>query len=393
MGIHERKAKPARLPLSAVGLVLCLAALLLMLCLNPGGDPLSVRMGFSAPEALPGREALALADELAGAADQSLQEVSGSLEYVRKAYSLPPDAKAGPAADPSLFGETADPSVITELLRSPIARQLIGGQELTWNEDIEYIPGSSIHYYLDETILVLVWQEEAARAVGTFAEVIVSDASQLRRKLVNDTFDANQYEYATTLSQQTNAVLALGGDMYDHPSRNNGICVYEGEILRFEPDTSDSCFFTDTGDMLFAYRYQFETREEAEAFVKDNKVMFSVCFGPVLIDGGKDVTPMYYTWGEIYDTYARSAIGQLGELHYLAMTINCQRPDYDYLADIWQLTDEMLERGCEKAYALDGGQTASIIINHELINPVQFGYERFTSDIIYFATAIPEKDA
>ena len=53
----------------------------------------------------------------------------------------------------------------------------------------------------------------------------------------------------------------------------------------------------------------------------------------------------------------------------------------------------MLERGCEKAYALDGGQTASIIINHELINPVQFGYERFTSDIIYFATAIPEKDA
>ena len=389
MKMHEKQKKAVRIPLSALGFVLCLAALVLMLCSNPGGDPLPVRLGFAAPEALPGREALALADALADAADQSLQEASGSLEYVRKAYSLPADAKAGPAADPALFGETTDPAVITELLRSPLALQLIGGQALTWNEDIVYIPGSSIHYYLDETILVLVWQEEAAKAVGTFAEVIVSDASQLRRKLVNDTFDADRYEYATTLSRQANAVLALGGDMYDHPSRSNGICVYEGEILRFEPDTSDSCFFTDTGDMLFAYRHQFETREEAEAFVEENNVMFSVCFGPVLIDEGKDVSPTFYTWGEIYDAYARSAIGQLGELHYLAMTINCQRPDYNYLANIWQLTDEMMARGCETAYALDGGQTASIIINHELINPVQFGHERYTSDIIYFATAIP----
>ena len=49
----------------------------------------------------------------------------------------------------------------------------------------------------------------------------------------------------------------------------------------------------------------------------------------------------------------------------------------------------MVARGCFKAYTLDGGQTCCTIVNGELISPVQFGYERETSDIIYFATSVP----
>jgi exopolysaccharide biosynthesis protein len=47
--------------------------------------------------------------------------------------------------------------------------------------------------------------------------------------------------------------------------------------------------------------------------------------------------------------------------------------------------------GVDKAYTLDGGQTASMIVNGELINSVEFGYQRAVSDIIFFATAIPER--
>ena len=42
------------------------------------------------------------------------------------------------------------------------------------------------------------------------------------------------------------------------------------------------------------------------------------------------------------------------------------------------------------AYTLDGGQTATIAMNHEHINPVQYGSQRRISDIFYFATAIPD---
>ena len=43
-----------------------------------------------------------------------------------------------------------------------------------------------------------------------------------------------------------------------------------------------------------------------------------------------------------------------------------------------------------EAYTLDGGQTAVITMNDRRINAVQFGYERMISDIIYFATAVPD---
>jgi exopolysaccharide biosynthesis protein len=44
----------------------------------------------------------------------------------------------------------------------------------------------------------------------------------------------------------------------------------------------------------------------------------------------------------------------------------------------------------DKAYALDGGQTTVITMDGELINSVDYGFQRQISDIIYFATALPD---
>jgi exopolysaccharide biosynthesis protein len=46
--------------------------------------------------------------------------------------------------------------------------------------------------------------------------------------------------------------------------------------------------------------------------------------------------------------------------------------------------------GAEKAYALDGGQTAVIVTNDTLINRPSYVRQRQISDIIYFATALPD---
>ena len=82
----------------------------------------------------------------------------------------------------------------------------------------------------------------------------------------------------------------------------------------------------------------------------------------------------------------------LGDKHYLTLNINCLQPGYYYLATLRQAADAMVERGCIKAYALDGGQTAEIVMFGAPINHVDFGFERTVSDIIYFATAIPEEE-
>ena len=298
-----------------------------------------------------------------------------ALPYIPLHYSIPEDALAAPIPDPAGFGETDDPAVIEAQLQRPEAQALINGQELCWNAQIERIP-------------VLVWQETEAQAVGTFSEVFIADGSQLRRKIAGDELWSFEFRTTSRFAAEANAVLTLGGDFYYH-GRACGVGFYQRELYRFEPDSCDDCYITADGDMLFSYRGQFSSEDEARQFVKDNNVLFSLCFGPVLIDNGVDVTPSSYAWGEIDDTYARSALGMLGDKHYLTMNINCQLPDHYYLATLRQAADAMVQRGCLKAYTLDGGQTATTVFHNELINPVQFGWEKDISDVIYFATAVP----
>lgn len=312
------------------------------------------------------------------------------LEYVDFHYTLPDWTSPGPEPDETLFGETDDPAVITALLETETAQKLINGQTLDWSADKELIPGSTIHYYLDETILALVWQESEHGAIGTFSEVFIADASQLRRKIADDTFGCQSYYYPTQLAEQANAVVAVSGDFYDHPDRVYGVYAYNGQVMLSNLSSGQTCYFTDSGDMIFSYEGQFADEAEAQAFLDENHVMFSLSFGPVMIENGVDVTPYNYPLGEVLDTYARCAIGQLGERHYLAMTINVRVPDYNVYVTLRQAADSMIAHGCEQAYTLDGGQTGSIIIGGELINPVQFGTERLMSDIFYFATAIPD---
>ena len=322
------------------------------------------------------------------AAEDVFAAACAALPYRPKVYTIPENALAGPVPDPAGFGETDDPTVVEALLQRPEAQALIGEESLVWNAGIERFPGSVIRYYLDESLLVLVWQEVEAREVGTFSEVFIADGSQLRRKISGDELWSFAFETTSRFARDTNAVLALGGDFYYH-GRNCGISVYQREMFRFDPVTCDVCYITTDGDMLFSYRNQFETEDEARQFIRDNDVLFSLGFGPVLIDNGEDVMPEQYQWGEIWDDYARSALGMLGRHHYLTMNLNCGQGQYYYLATLRQAADAMLKRGCIKAYTLDGGQTATTVFNGQLINPVQFGVEKDISDIIYFATAIP----
>ena len=303
-------------------------------------------------------------------------------------YTIPENALQGMEPDPEGYHVSTDAQELAAFLEREDVKKLIGDRKLLWNPDIERYPDTPVRWYFDETILCIVWQEVEAQAVGTFSEILVQDGSQLRRKISADELWSFAFETPSAFAADTRAVLAFGGDFYYH-GRACGICFYQRACYRFDPKTCDTCYITADGDMLFSYRNQFAAQEEAERFVEENDVLFSLVFGPVLIDEYQDVTPEDYPWGEVRDTYARSALGLLEKHHYLTMNINCAQPGTQYynLATLRQEADAMLRRGCRKAYALDGGQTATTVFGGELINPVQFGWEKDISDIIYFASA------
>ena len=303
-------------------------------------------------------------------------------------YTIPENALQGMEPDPEGYHVSTDAQELAAFLEREDVKKLIGDRKLLWNPDIERYPDTPVRWYFDETILCIVWQEVEAQAVGTFSEILVQDGSQLRRKISADELWSFAFETTSAFAADTRAVLAFGGDFYYH-GRACGIGFYQRACYRFDPKTCDTCYITADGDMLFSYRNQFAAQEEAERFVEENDVLFSLVFGPVLIDEYQDVTPEDYPWGEVRDTYARSALGLLEKHHYLTMNINCAQPGTEYynLATLRQEADAMLKRGCRKAYALDGGQTATTVFGGELINPVQFGWEKDISDIIYFASA------
>ena len=141
--------------------------------------------------------------------------------------------------------------------------------------------------------------------------------------------------------------------------------------------------------MLFIYRDEEVTEKGIRQYIEDNDVIFGLSFGPVLVDGGEIVPCSDYPIGEIGLEYTRAAIGIKDELHYLCMIDN---KTGGHGSKIDRAAEYMQEKGCVKAYALDGGQTATISMQGKTVNLVDFGTERTMSDIICFASALPEEE-
>ena len=131
------------------------------------------------------------------------------------------------------------------------------------------------------------------------------------------------------------------------------------------------------------------TTAAAKEYVAENDIWFSLGFGPVLIDNYEVIDHTWYGVGEITEGYARAALCQMGELHYIVATANTEGPWQD-IPTVKTFAKNIAATGCRMAYCLDGGQTAAIVMGDQLINRPVYGQQRKISDIIYFATAMPE---
>lgn len=312
--------------------------------------------------------------------------VVSELMYIPKQYTIPEGSTTGYEPMEEGYHELTDPALIYEVINEN--QYLIGDQVMAFNPYSSFAANQKIYYYADDSILAIVWKEYCNNCYCNFAEVFVSDGSQIRRKLSGDTFGNGVQNYASRLAGEANAVVAMNGDFYKF--RPYGICVYDRLVYRCTTQL-DTCFFNSNGDMIFSYAGDIQTKEEAQQFVTDNDIVFSLAFGPVLIDNGVPKANLNYRIGETMQKYSRSAIGQLGEHHYLLMTIGHVAP-YKECCVLKGAQDIMQLKGCINAYTLDGGQTAEIIWRDKAFSYVDWGVERTVSDILYFATAIPEDE-
>lgn len=265
------------------------------------------------------------------------------------------------------------------------AAPLLDGQTLYFGNDREQLPGSVVNYYLDDSIATVTWKEPYGTTVLTFAEVVIADGSQFRRFLADGRYGADTQYTTTEMAQTVNAVLASSGDFYKF--HYNGIVVYENTVRNVYTNKADTCYINADGDLLFGYQDVKMTKEEAQQFVDENNIRFSLAFGPILVDNGERCEPKNYDLGEVNSISPRAALCQMGSRHYLIVTANHEE-DYPSALNIHQFAERIAATGCQKAYTLDGGQTAAIALDGKLVNRVLYGQQRSISDIIYFATSV-----
>jgi len=298
------------------------------------------------------------------------------------------DGDPAPVPDQNLFGQADDPKDLQWLLDD--AQTLLEGQTTLFTSETEIMKNSMINYYLDDSILAITWKQVFDNFVYTISEVKISDPSQFRRYIADETYNSNRMYLSTQMSRMNNAVVASSADFYRN--RKFGTVVYDRQVLRvINPYIQDVCHVDSKGDLIFTYRGELGSFEEMEQFVADHDIVFSLSFGPVLVEDGVRCEPQYYPIGEIDGYYPRAALCQYDELHYLVIAATAEGR-YSRYQTIHDLAKHIDSFGCQQAYTLDGGQTANVVMNHELINNINYDYVKPLSDIIYFATAIPNKE-
>lgn len=313
----------------------------------------------------------------------AVSEAASDILNMEKRYWISADALSAPKPDPGRFGQTEDPAELENVIRE--AEKLLDGESLYYTPEAPLLAGTPVRYYLDETILAITWKQAIDGTVYNFSEVKIADPSQFRRYLAGGEFGSGKLLLTTEMADQVNAVVAVSGDFY--ANRNAGVIVSNGTVFRASGG-ADTCYVDSDGNLHFTRNGELKKIEDAQRFVDENNILFSVAFGPILVENGQRVELGAYGLGEINDRFARAALCQMGPLHYLLINANGEGSDSGYLT-MDSFAKRVYETGCTMAYALDGGQTAVMVMNGELINRVTFGYQRKISDILYFGTALP----
>ena len=319
-------------------------------------------------------------------------------------YTIPETALVAPAPRAEGYGTVGNDyayEVLNVIQRARDSGLLRPDERTVFDPNANFYRGAQardIEYYLDDTILVLLWKEEIDGNSVTFTEVRIADGSQIRRKFADDSFGASSQYFATELARSTNAVVAMNADFYLF--RDFGMVAFNRELYRFNtavytgPYSKYNCvetlFVNGDGDFLYKRLGEENTWESIQQFIWDNNILFSVAFGPVLVENGQALTCDWYPVGEIDRGYSRAGIGQVDHLHYLYMSLN-HSWEREARWTVNTFAQHFAEKGVITAYCLDGGQTGEVVFRGEPYNYIDFGKERLVSDIIYFATALPQE--
>ena len=214
------------------------------------------------------------------------------------------------------------------------------------------------------------------------ADVFLGDDMVLSSALANDSFGRNIIDYTSSIAAENNAVFAINGDYYGF--RDDGITIRNGIIFRDEGVREGLAFYSDGTMAVYD-----ETTTSGQELI-DSGVINTYSFGPGLISDGEiiegiDSVEIDTNIGNhsIQGDEPRSAVGMIAENHFIFIVVDGRSKNYSNGMTLPELAEILYDYGCIEAYNLDGGGSATMYYEGQLVNnPLGKNKERETSDII-----------
>ena len=241
--------------------------------------------------------------------------------------------------------------------------------------------------YRDSTIYVKIDTRVINDTKVLFTWIQIADPSQLRTQITGETNPVK-------LAQRLRAVVAINGDWYS--GRPEGTIYRNTVLMREKPVTKkyDLLIIDDEGDFHILYR-----PEDDAVAPYVGSILHSFMFGPGLVIDGKLMTDDENTFVKnqygsgqgmgLTNKTQRQALCQMGKLSYLIITTEGpgSKQDKDHGFTAAELAQLAYDVGAVNAYNLDGGNSASLILNGVKMNRFGKGGIREITDLIYFITA------
>ena len=239
--------------------------------------------------------------------------------------------------------------------------------------------GTVIGQYSDSKTSITLKQYREYDSNIYVADVTVSDASDLKTALANNTYGRNVRDTTSDMAENNNAVLAINGDYYG--ARQSGYVIRNGKLYRDTSGNRDALVIQKNGE----FKFVSESETSASELLQDGALqVFS--FGPVLLNNGEISVGENDEVGMAMASNPRTAIGYLGNNHYVFVVSDGRTSESAGLS-LYELASFMKELGVKDAYNLDGGGSSTMVFKGEIINnPTtsgRSGEERAVSDIVY----------
>jgi len=216
------------------------------------------------------------------------------------------------------------------------------------------------------------------------ADVILDDITQLNSAFADDAFGLNITEDPSDIASDVGASFAISGDYYGF--RTSGIEIRNGVAYRDDSARVGAVIYSDGTMAVYD-----ETSTSADALLADG-AWLTLSFGPALVDDGLivdgiDEVEIDTNIGNnsIQRDQPRTAIGMISANHYVFVVVD-GRSTTNAGATLPELAEIMVSLGATEAYNLDGGGSATMVSEDEVVNDLSGkGDERGTSDILWIS--------